>query len=377
MEGTLTSLEDKIANVQMLFDVNSAPAETLEWLADWLGVVLDPVWDERRRRLFIQYAMEFFQYRGTIRGLLIALHMALDSCVDQTVFTQPLSFGRIAARDQGKRKLSGFRIVENFRTRQTPAVVLGDPSDTQGLRVVVTSQRWTPAQGRDSLSQRWQAEAKTGGDFPLQAPAGALAPVWQSFARTALGFIPRANSSDLARWQDFLAGRYGAISALNAAYGLSGSSQYSSFSLVPLPAALPADGSRLLDWYEFEGIILPMGDSAHRFTVMLPAPVQLTAAQRQERLDIAQRVIDLEKPAHTTFRLKFYWAMFRVGEARLGEDTLIDLGSRAPDLMPPFVLGRNYLSEGYLAPGHPQNVDDRLVLNRDRLSDDPNRNQHI
>ena len=37
--------------------------------------------------------------------------------------------------------------------------------------------------------------------------------------------------------------------------------------------------------------------------------------------------------------------------------------------MPPFVLGRDYLSEGYLSPGHPQDVPDRLVLDRDRLHD--------
>ena len=192
--------------------------------------------------------------------------------------------------------------------------------------------------------------------------------MWQSFARSTLGFIPSSDPiNDRSRWQDFVAGRYDLISAFNTAYGLPVAQRYSSFTQIDLPTSLPADGAPLLDWYEFESIVLPMQRNAHRFTVLLPAPSTITEDERQRRRDIAQRVIEWEKPAHTTFDMKFFWALFRVGEARLGEDTLIDLGSRAPDLMPPFVLGRDYLSEGYLAPGHPQNVTDRMVLDRDRL----------
>jgi hypothetical protein len=123
--------------------------------------------------------------------------------------------------------------------------------------------------------------------------------------------------------------------------------------------------------------VLPMQHAAHRFAVLLPAPGYLTDAQRQERVDIAQRIVALEKPAHTTFEVKFYWAMFRVGEAQLGEDTLIDTDSRTPGLIPAFVLGRDFLSEGYLAPGHPQDVPDRLVVGRDRLTGEASGPHHI
>ncbi len=366
-EGILTSLEDEIANVQLLFDVRSAPSEVLDWLANWLGVVLDPAWDERRRRLFIQHALVFFQYRGTTRGLLIALHLALAECVDETIFTQPLTF-TAQANTETPRRQSSFRIVEKFRTRQIPAVVLGDPTEAAGLRVVTIEQRWTPTQGRDALNQRWQEATSSTTEFPIRDPQYSQSSVWQSFARSAQGFIPSSDpTNDRSAWQDFLAGRYDLIGALNTAYGLPVSQRYSSFKQIDLPTALPNDGAPLLDWYEFESTVLAMQRTAHRFTVLLPAPSYLTADERQRRRDIAQRVIEWEKPAHTTFDVKFFWALFRVGEARLGEDTLIDLGSRAPDLMLPFVLGRDYLSEGYLAPGHPQNVDDRQVLNRDRL----------
>jgi hypothetical protein len=99
----------------------------------------------------------------------------------------------------------------------------------------------------------------------------------------------------------------------------------------------------------FEGLVLPARASAHRFAVFLPQGT-LGSADQEKKLDLARRVVALEKPAHTTFDVKFYWAFFRVGEARLGEDTVVDLGSRSPDLMSPFVLDRNYLGSGWLAP---------------------------
>ncbi len=76
---------------------------------------------------------------------------------------------------------------------------------------------------------------------------------------------------------------------------------------------------------------------------------------------------NLEKPPHTVFDVKFYWATFRVGEARLGADTFIESGSRAPQLIQPAVLGGAYLAESYLAPSHPQSVADRQILGREEL----------
>ena len=90
-----------------------------------------------------------------------------------------------------------------------------------------------------------------------------------------------------------------------------------------------------------------------------------TDDSRRARLGIVQRVVELEKPAHTVFDVKFYWALFRLGEARLGDDTLVDRGGRAPDLLPPLRLGEGHLAESRLAAGHPQNVSDRLIVGRD------------
>jgi phage tail-like protein len=95
---------------------------------------------------------------------------------------------------------------------------------------------------------------------------------------------------------------------------------------------------------------------AHRFRVLLPVSARTRIGEPDDdpydpatRLRLATRIVELEKPAHTVFDVKFYWEAFRVGEARLGLDTLVDLGGRSPSLLPGAVLGRTYLGESYLA----------------------------
>ncbi len=365
LEGLYTTLEDKIAAVQVLFDLRSAPAHVLDWLASWFGVALDPVWDDCKRRLFLTHAMEFFQYRGTMRGLVMALRLALEECPDATIFTDPF---------RPRSRAGAVRIVEKYRTRSTPGVLLGDPTDQSGLREAATTVRWQPTQGGEALHQRYldvlqkaDVTPQTSGQFPLTAPSTEPeASIWQQFVSDVLGFTPSATTSDATRWQDFLARRYQHIGSLNATYGAS----WEAFDNVSLPTQLPMDGAPLRDWYQFEGVVLVMQRTAHRFTVLLPAPLDdaADATEHQRRLALALRLINLEKPAHTIFDAKFYWASFRVGEARLGDDTIVDLGSRAPQFLTPMVLGQGYLSENYLAPGHPYNVADRQVLGRDRLN---------
>ncbi len=344
IEGFFTSIEDKIAAVQMLFEVRSAPAEALEWLADWFGVALEPAWDEAKRRLFISHAMDFFQYRGTIKGLQLALHLALDACADKNIFA-----------DQSPAKAaSPIRIIEAFRKRRTPAVVLGDPSELAGPRLVISESRWNPKHGNDDLHKRYtkflqqknSAVDKTY-KFPITPPECTVASEkWTEFAMSTLGFIPSAGPKDKELWQDFLRRRYIVITELKDIYKKS----YAAFSEVELPHDLPADGAPLVDWYQFETMALPMHTYAHRFTVMLPMPKGETpySEEHQKRIELAKRIVDLEKPAHTIFEVKFYWNMFRIGEVRLGYDTALDLNSRISGLMTPMILGQRHIGESYV-----------------------------
>jgi hypothetical protein len=255
--------------------------------------------------------------------------------------------------------------------------VFGDPTHLPGPQLAVQTERWLPSQGGAELHRRYTAVRQPHGlnagrliEFPIKPPTDpAEALAWQQFALTTLGFVPSAGSTDVTHWQDFLMRRYRRIESLNGAYQLRDQSRLASFTQAQLPDRLPADGAPLLDWYQFESVVLAMQRTAHRFTVLLPVST-LQASQpaiSQQRLDLARRIIELEKPAHTVFDLKFYWAMFRIGEVRLGEDTLLDRGSRSPDLMPNMVLGQGYLAESFLAPRHPQDVADRYILGREPL----------
>ncbi|MDQ1613414.1 MAG: hypothetical protein QOG00_3345 [Pyrinomonadaceae bacterium] len=355
LEGLYTSLEDKIAAVQALFDVRSAPADALEWLAGWYGVALDPAWDEAKRRLFIKHAMFFFQYRGTMHGLELALRLVSDECVEDAAFTEAAA---AAAATSGAYSI---RVVERYRTRRVPGVVFGDPTGEVAPRLVEVETRWQPSQGSAALheSYRESLELASGALYPVKRPPGAAeGKAWEAFSRSVLGFVPDASAVDrAATWGNFLARRYRHLDALRAAY----KTEPASFAEVPFPQALPAGGEPLNDWYQFESVVVAMRRAAHRFTVLLPMRQTDTfdAAEHRNLSDLARRVVELEKPAHTTFDVKFYWAMFRLGEVRLGDDTLLDLGSRAPGLMRPMLLGQEHLAESYLAPAHPQNVGGR------------------
>ncbi len=360
VEGLYTTLEDKIAAAQILFDVRSAPRDVLDWLAGWFGVALDPSWDEARRRMFIAHAMDFFQYRGTIRGLTMALHLALDQCADENIFAE-------------RKGLEEIRIVENYRTRSRPGVIFGDPTQATGLRAVDVAASWRPDQGSANLNQRYAtaigSQAGSLVQYPLVPPADDEArATWNQFSIATLGFVPASATSGavtLQLWQDFLARRYRRIKAFNTIYRTT----WTGFELVPLPDQLPLDGAALADWFQFESVVLRMQRAAHRFTVLLPVPLSLifNPEEHQRRMDLSRRIIELEKPAHTVFDVKFYWAMFRVGEARLALDTVIAQGSRAPQLLPELVLGQGFVGESYLAPPVPENVCDRMILGRDPL----------
>jgi phage tail-like protein len=374
-EGFFTSIEDRIAAAQVLLDVRSAPAEALDWLATFFDVALDPAWDDARRRLFIRHAVDFFRFRGTIPGLTMALELAIARCPDERLFDA------VASVPSGKPAMvrpDNVRIIEKWRSRLTPGVVLGDPTDLEGIRTVSIEGRWKPDQGRDKLVSDYIAAVAAAfpapqspdapplpTTFPITRPTDRTGPVWTAFCRRALGFVPSANSDDAKLWRDFLYRAYGGDkAALAAVWG----SAATDFDAVPVPSELPVGDRRIGDWYRFEGV-LAVRRNAHQFLVVLPVPPTDTgnAETYQERRRLAERIIALEKPAHTVFDVRFYWAMFRVGDARVAIDTQIHRGSRAPELLGPMVLGQHYLAEGYLAPRPPQDATDRDILGRDPI----------
>jgi phage tail-like protein len=384
LEGIYTTLEDRLENVQALFDARTAPAEDLVWLATWLGLVLDGNWDEARQRLLISSAPELFRLRGTRLGIIRAIRLATDACPTPALFDEMLDD---EAAPQPGRLPAAIRVIEQFRTRQAPGVVFGDPSEVVGPGFTTGISSWTPTQGPEPLNKLFRAyltrqygslEAArvawaipASDTTPIVLPPtrptnDAAAADWTRFLQTSIGFTyTPVDINDTRAYQDFLARRYATADALTKAYGISGTGVYNQFSDVALPTAMPVQVRQLSDWIQFVSIVAPTARRAHRFTVLVPTALTPADDDRGALIDRVQRIVNLEKPAHTMFDVKEYWALFRVGEARLGFDSLLDRGSR----LLPVVLDSSYLAEGYLPSPHPFNLADRMVVGRDHVGD--------
>jgi phage tail-like protein len=344
VEGMATDLEGRIAAVQLLFDPRTAPAEALEWLGGWFQLAMDPAWDQSRRRLLLSHAMTFFAWRGTLRGLRTALAL-VEPDPDSSIFTDAAS--RCAQR---------IRIVELFRTKVTPAVALGDPTQAAG-GTPLAGAWWSLSRGAQVLHEAYgQALADAGLPVPPGTPVPVVAPgdpaesaVWSRFTAAAFGFVPEP--IDPQTWRDFLVRRYAGRAGLRTDYGVGSAADVQA--LQP-PSFLPDADAVLRDWYQVQAVVLRSRHTAHRFRVLLPVPIGApapgtdVAGDRLAQLALARRIVQLEKPAHTVFDVRFYWDAFRLGEARLELDTLVDLGSRSPLLLRPTVLDEAHLGENVL-----------------------------
>lgn len=397
-EGLLTAIEDRIAHAEVVLDAATAPPEYLDWLGGWFDALLDPNWEESRRRLFLKYAWLLYRWRSSALGLVTFLRLATDHCPDDSIF-QPLLDGVHAENAN----FGGYciRLVENFELTRTPALLLGDPSQATPTAAAATDSwqpsaggaqlhalfrqflltRYAPVAATPTLSDWSKLLANVSAAWLLTAPLTQLtaltfSPVpptnaaeqadWRDFGRAVfVSGYPDVDAADVGAWREFLARRYGTVAEFNDAHGLAGSAAYSSFTAIALPAehAWPADGTPLDDWLQFALRALPTRRNAHRFTVLVPATPTEDPAARAARLARVAALVEIEKPAHTSFEAKFFWALFQVGSARVGMDTVVGESSR----FLPLVLDAGYLREGYLPPAHPWTQTDRRVVGRDRL----------
>ena len=126
---------------------------------------------------------------------------------------------------------------------------------------------------------------------------------------------------------------------------------------------VPQGGTFLQDWILFVSVVVPTSQNAHRFSVVVPVQLSDDATTQAVRRDLAQRIAQQEKPAHTDFDVKLYWAAFCAGESRVGIETVVGPSSRFAALL----LGQGSLASSYLGYVEPWNVRGRMVAGRDRL----------
>ena len=381
-EGILTAVEGRVADAQVLFDTRMIPATSLSWLASWLGSEIDPAWSERTARLFLAHAARLFIERGTPAGVVRSVRLALEACVEESFF------------ESGCCRSSGFgvRIVESFQLRRAPGVVFGNPTDLLGPGSTTDVSQWRPEQGDAPLHQEFRSflasrytdieelNAAWGTAFldfadpalrlPALKPTGA-APGrdWQAFVQGAIGFTyAPVTDTDEPLFREYLGRRYPQVGDLNRAWGLTGAAALTSFAeLKPrmwdavLRSSLPSSPTALRDWVVFVSQVLPTARNAHRFVVLVPVALTDSLAQQGSKRDLADRVVQQEKPAHTQHEVRLYWGVFRVGEARVGLDTTVTMGSRSAAL----VLGGGLLGASHLGFPDRARMRDRLVLQSD------------
>jgi hypothetical protein len=293
-EGFNTELEGRIAFASRLFDPRTAPPDTLDWLAGWVGLLVDPMWARiqarrlvplvvgdgtahrhrrhplahaapDRRRLFIRFARKLYERRGTLSGIRFALILLLDPCLEET--------------------------LDAFRAGATRVdLALRDELRRYGLRYPDPSTR------EDQLEDLLY-------DY-------VLAPGRPSKVRLVEHFQARD-------------GRALAMGDVT-------------------PEAEAREDS--------------IAATAHRFSVLVPERL------RPEEAAMVERIVLLEKPAHTRFEVHRYYDFFRVGEARLGTDTVVGDGGRFVAT----VLDDQYLAQGYLASAAPMDTPERVISDRDR-----------
>jgi phage tail-like protein len=68
-EAHLDELSSILDHIARYFDPYLTDADFLPWLGTWVALVLDPEWEEGKRRELIARAVELYKRRGTVAGL--------------------------------------------------------------------------------------------------------------------------------------------------------------------------------------------------------------------------------------------------------------------------------------------------------------------
>jgi len=124
LDDVLAPIFSSLDNFDAYLDPGLTPADFLDWLATWMGLVADETWSLERRRAFVSTASDLYRMRGTARGL--AAHVQIFSGGEVEI----VEHGGAAWSATNGAPLpgsSGFDIVVRVR--------VGDPSTVDAAKV--------------------------------------------------------------------------------------------------------------------------------------------------------------------------------------------------------------------------------------------------
>ena len=299
-EGFYSEIEGKMRDVSVLFDARSAPGDALDWLAGWYGLMVDPLWADIQARRVAGGS----RYGGS--------RYAADG-----YSTGGYSTGKAYYHPRFDRRRLFIRYARKLYQRR---------GTLDGIRFALLL-LLDPC--LEILLERFKQAAVDPGH-----------PLHRDLDR--LGMAHPTPTTGEQALEDMLYD-----------YVLAQPSQ------VRIIERFMTRGGRELVAGDptAEGGLRAFAADAHRFSVLTP---QGMSAEEEAMVG---RIINLEKPAHTDFEVRRFWDAFRIGEIRLGMDTIVGPESR----FAPIIVGQHYLADGYLVPHHPMDTAERYVSDRDPL----------
>ncbi len=77
-DAFLDEVDEHIARLPALLDVDGVPDGVLPWLGSFLDIAMDPAWDAAQRRRLLQSAPKLYRLRGTLDGMRAAIRLVFD-----------------------------------------------------------------------------------------------------------------------------------------------------------------------------------------------------------------------------------------------------------------------------------------------------------
>ncbi len=116
MDEALAPVFLALESMPAYLDPELTPDDFLDWLAGWVGVLLDENWPIERRRAFVAQAAELYRLRGTASGL--AAHVRVFTGGDvQILETGGASWSSVSGGELPGGP--GYRIVNPRRLRNS------------------------------------------------------------------------------------------------------------------------------------------------------------------------------------------------------------------------------------------------------------------